>query len=138
MDSLYREEILEHFRNPLNFGKLKKFDSSSKQVNPFCGDEIEMFVKFEPLSAGVDAKTPQGCRISEVKFVGKGCAICMAGASMLTEYSKGKTKKVLTKFSEKDMLGMLNIEISQTRKKCALLGLGVLKDCLNPNLSEGK
>lgn len=118
-DDLYREEILEHYRNPLNFGKPKIFDISSKQTNPFCGDEIEVFIQFD------DDK------IHEVRFEGTGCAISIAAGSLLTEYVKGKTKKELTKFNEEDMLDLLDIGVSETRKKCALLALSVLKDCLS-------
>lgn len=118
MDSLYREEILEHYREPQNFGRLLLFDASSKQVNPFCGDEIGMFVRF---ANGV---------IGEIGFEGKGCAISMAAASMLTEYAKEKGKEQLTKFGEDDMLELLGVHVSETRKKCALLALYVLKDCL--------
>lgn len=123
LDNLYREEILEHYKNPLNFGKLKSFDVSSKLSNPFCGDEIEMFVKFDQKSLRVN-------RLKEISFIGKGCAICIASTSILTEYTKRKTKKELTKFMEKDMLNLLGIEVSEIRKKCVLLGLAVLKDCL--------
>lgn len=134
MDNLYREEILEHYKNPQNFGRPKNFDLSSKQTNPFCGDEIEFFLSIENsvggISAGINKNSPRGCRIKSVYFTGKGCAISMAGASMLTEYTKGKTKKELTKFGDSDMLDLLGIEVSETRKKCALLGLSVLKDCL--------
>lgn len=124
MDNLYREEILEHYKNPLNFRKLSKFSVSSKQLNPFCGDEVEIFLSFEVQPAGSKAK------VKNISFLGKGCAICIASSSILTEYAKGKTKKELTKLGEKDMLKMLNIQVSQTRKKCALLALFTLKDCL--------
>ncbi|MDP2649824.1 MAG: iron-sulfur cluster assembly scaffold protein [bacterium] len=130
MNSIYREEILEHYRDPQNFGKLKNFDISSKQLNPFCGDEIEIFIRFENKSWGVNNEPPQGCTISEVSFMGKGCAICIAACSILTEFVKGKTEKQLTKFSEKDMLDLLGIELSETRKKCGFLALCTLKDCL--------
>ena len=121
LDVLYREEILEHYKNPLNFGRLKSFDVFSKQLNPFCGDEIEIFLKFQQKSL----KTK-----FNISFVGNGCAICIAATSILTEYAKNKTIKELTKFSEKDMLKLLGVEVSETRKKCALLGFAVLKDCL--------
>lgn len=127
-DSLYREEILEHYREPMNFGKPEQFDTSSKQVNPFCGDEIEMFIKWE--SAGVNGRHPKGVIVSDVGFEGKGCAVSVAAASMLTEHAKGKDRKQLTKFLEQDMLKLLNIEVSETRKKCALLALYVFRDCL--------
>lgn len=132
-NNLYREEILEHYNSPQNFGKLKRFDITSKQTNPFCGDEIEMFIKFNtPDSAGVIGNHPKGViiEIEKVKFRGKGCAISMAAASMLTEHAKGKNKKELTKFSDSDMLDLLGVTVSQTRKKCAILALAVLKDCL--------
>ncbi len=136
MSNLYREEILEHYREPQNFGKLSFFDVSSKQLNPFCGDEVEIFIKFtmKRFYRRVLADTPRRCTVrctvGEIGFAGKGCAISIASASMLTEYAKGKPKNQLTKFSEEDMLLLLNIEVSETRKKCALLGWAVLKDCL--------
>lgn len=118
-DNLYKEEILEHYKNPLNFGRLKDFDTYSRQLNPFCGDEIEIFLKFARKNS-----------IRAIKFFGNGCAVCIAATSMLTEHAKNKTTTELTKFSEKDMLELLGIEVSETRKKCALLGLAVLRDCL--------
>lgn len=115
---LYKEEILEHYKNPSNFGKPGVFDVASKQVNPFCGDEIEMFVLF--------AKD----LVVDIGFIGAGCAISIASTSFLTEYTLGKSKKELTKFSESDMLALLGIEVSESRKKCVLLGYFVLRDCL--------
>ncbi len=117
-DLLYREEILEHYKDPQNFGTLKACDISSRQHNPFCGDDIEISVKYHTE------------KIAEISFTGKGCALAIAAASILTEYAKGKTKKELAVFSEDDMLRLLGIEVSETRKKCALLPLVVLKDCL--------
>ena len=131
INDLYREEILEHYQNPQNFGKINKFDVSSKQSNPFCGDEIEIFIKFGQKSLGVISVPPLRWKILEIGFVGKGCAICVASTSILTEFAKDKSKKQLTKLTEKDMLTLLGIEVSETRKKCVLLGLAVLKDCLN-------
>ena len=129
--NLYREEILDHYSLPHNFGSLKNFDAYARQTNPLCGDDISIWIKFgqDVKSAGVIGKHPKGV-IENIGFQGKGCAICMAGASMLTDYAKGKTKKELTKFSEDDMLSLLGIEVSETRKKCVLLSLAVLKDCL--------
>lgn len=117
-DNLYREEILEHYRNPLNFGKLTKFTISSRQTNPFCGDDISIYVQWDKGIMG------------GIGFEGRGCAISMAAASVLTEHAKEKNKKELTKFSDSDMLKLLGVEVSQTRKKCALLALAVLRDCL--------
>lgn len=128
--NIYREEILEYYRSPLNFGRLRKSDKSSRQLNPFCGDEVEIFLKFTSSSACVHTNPPQGCTVKDIRFLGKGCAISIASASILTEFAKGKTKDQLTKFSEEDMLGLLGIKVSETRKKCVLLALFVLKDCL--------
>lgn len=124
MNDLYREDILEHFRNPSNFGKIDRFDATARQLNPFCGDEIEVFLAFD------DNK------VKDISFQGKGCAISLAAMSLLTETVIGKTKKELTKFSEQDMLSLLKIEVSETRKKCAFLGLSVLKDCLYATKSK--
>ena len=118
-DTLYREEILEHFHSPQNFGKLPEYSNKSRQTNPFCGDDIEIFVKWHT------------DKLSEISFTGQGCAISIASASIMTDFAKGKTKKELTKFSEEDMLELLNVPVSETRKKCALLALATLKDCLS-------
>ncbi len=118
LDTIYKEEILEHYREPQNFGKLIAFSSTSKQLNPFCGDEIEIFIQFNKNI------------VENISFQGQGCAISIASASILTSFVKGKTKQSLTKFHEEDMLNLLRIEVSETRKKCALLAFCVLKDCL--------
>lgn len=120
---------MEHYQSPHNFGKMEGADGHSRQTNPLCGDDIEMFIKFSP-SASSGQKSLSGRVINDISFFGRGCAICMAGASMLTDYVLGKSREQLTKFSEKDMLKMLGIEVSETRKKCALLSLAVLKDCI--------
>lgn len=116
--NLYREEILENFRHPQNFGMLSDFDTRSKQFNPLCGDELEMFVKFD------------SDNVYDVRFVGKGCAISISSASILTEFVKDKKKKSITDFSDEEMIELLGVEISDARKKCALLSLYVLRDCL--------
>lgn len=116
--SLYKEEILEHYKNPSHFGKPEKYDTTSTQLNPFCGDEVSMFVTFVKDN------------VEEIRFTGKGCALSIAAASMLTEYAEGKSETAIKKFSEEDMVRLLGIEVSETRKKCALLALYTLKDCL--------
>lgn len=119
MHNLYKEDILEHYNSPQNFGKLQSYTHSSKQKNPLCGDEIEMYTFFKEEI------------LKDISFNGVGCAISIAAASLLTEFSKGKTQKLLTKFREKDMLNLLGIEVSESRKKCAFLPLSALKDCLH-------
>lgn len=116
--SLYTEELLDHFKNPQNFGIINNFTSRSKQVNPFCGDEIEVFV--------VVKKN----KINNISFNGVGCAISIASGSLLTEYVKNKPLPFVKKFKTKDMINLLDLEISETRKKCALLPWSVLQDCI--------
>ncbi len=116
---IYKEIILDYYRNPRNFGKMEKFDSSARDSNPLCGDEIEMQVKFE------------GSKISEVRFVGRGCAISQASASMLTELAKGKDVEWVKNLSKDDILKMLgNPDLGPSRIKCALLGMKVLKQAV--------
>jgi len=118
MEDLYRDFILDHYRNPRNAGTLESPDATFEDVNPLCGDKIRMDVK---LHDGV---------VSDVKFCGRGCAISQASASLLTEEIKGKTLNEINKMSKEDVLANLGITISAARLKCALLGLKVLKEAL--------
>ena len=114
---IYREMILDYYRNPRNFGKLEKYDISAHDTNPLCGDEIDMQIR-----VGTDSK------IEEIRFTGKGCAISQASASMLTELAKGKQLEWVKQLSKEDILKMLgNPELGPSRVKCALLGMKVLK-----------
>ncbi|CAN5156784.1 SUF system NifU family Fe-S cluster assembly protein [soil metagenome] len=116
--NLYREEILEHFKDPQNFSKIDNPTYTSKEVNPFCGDDIEIFIK------------ENNDKTTEVSFLGKGCAVSIAAASMLTEFAQGKTVKELKKINDSDMMDLLDIEVSESRKKCAFLALATLQDSL--------
>ncbi len=114
---IYREIILDYYRNPRNFGRLDKYDIDSHDVNPLCGDEIEM-----------QLKVGDGQKIEEIKFTGKGCAISQASASMLTELAKGKQLDWVKQVSKEDVFKMLgNPDLGPSRVKCALLGMKVLK-----------
>lgn len=114
---IYREIILDYYRNPRNFGKLEKYDISSHDTNPLCGDEVEMQVK-----------VGEGTKMDEVKFTGKGCAISLASASMLTELAKGKPLTWVKELSKEDIFKMLgDPDLGPSRVKCALLGMKVLK-----------
>jgi nitrogen fixation NifU-like protein len=114
---IYREIILDYYRNPRNFGKLEQFDIDSRDTNPLCGDEIEMQVK-----------VGDGQKIEQIKFTGKGCAISQASASMLTELAKGKQLGWVKDFSKEEVFKMLgNPDLGPSRVKCALLGMKVLK-----------
>lgn len=122
MDSLYRDEILEHYRHPHNFGTLEQPDVSYEGSNPLCGDRITLMLDLDP----------QGT-VSDVAFTGRGCAISQASASMLTDTLRGRTTEELRQLGKDDVLELLGIEISPARLKCALLSL----DTLQRALSEG-
>ena len=116
MDDFYKEYILDHYRNPRNFGHLDHPTAVAEDLNPLCGDKIQM-----ELQVGSDGK------IDDVRFSGKGCAISQASASMLTETLKGKTLEEVAHLSHDVVLENVGIGISPTRMKCAMLGLKVAK-----------
>jgi nitrogen fixation NifU-like protein len=116
MDQLYREQILEHYKRPQNFGRLDEFDLEFEDSNPFCGDEQHVWIKLD-----------DDGRVEEVSFEGKGCAISTAATSMLTDELEGKSCEELLRLPKDFVLDLLGIEISATRMKCALLGLKVVK-----------
>lgn len=118
MDELYRDFILDHYRNPRNAGALEQPDASFEDNNPLCGDKIRM-----------DLKIRDGV-VEDVKFKGRGCAISQASASLLTEEIKGKPIAAIDRIGKDDILASLGINISAARMKCALLGLKVLKQAL--------
>lgn len=116
MDELYRDQILEHYKRPHNFGRLDPYDLDYEDTNPFCGDEQHVFIKLD--DAG---------RVSEVSFEGQGCAISTAATSLLTDELAGKTREELLHLPKEYVLDLLGIEISATRMKCAMLGLKIVK-----------
>jgi nitrogen fixation protein NifU and related proteins len=114
-DQFYREFILDHYRNPRNFGRIEHADVTHEENNPLCGDVV-----------GMDFKLRDGV-IEDVKFHGRGCAISQASASLMTERLMGKTLDEAQTITRDDVLDELGIEISPARLKCALLSLKVLK-----------
>jgi len=115
-DDIYREIILDHYRNPRNKGKLPVADVSVHDSNPLCGDEIDMHLK-------IDSNTVQ-----DVKFEGRGCAISQASASMLTEMVMGKDLEFIKELKKEDILENIGLtNLGPARIKCALLSLKVLK-----------
>ena len=115
----YREHILEHYKNPRNWGHLPDPEITHDESNPLCGDRLHIELQFrEQDSQQV---------VDQVRFTGRGCAISQASASMLSETLEGKTREELATIHSEDVLDMLGIEISPARVKCALLGLKTLK-----------
>lgn len=118
MDDLYRDFILDHYRNPRNAGTMTNPDATFEDNNPLCGDKIRMDLRVED---GI---------VTDVKFAGRGCAISMASASLLTEQIKGKPLAEIAKIGKDEVLANVGINISAARLKCALLGIKVLKQAL--------
>jgi nitrogen fixation NifU-like protein len=116
MDDFYRENILDHYRNPRNKGRLDDPTHTHEEHNPLCGDVIH-----------IDLHVNDEDVIEEVRFEGEGCAISQASASMLTEMIQGKTLEEAKQVSKDDILEALGIDIGPVRLKCALLSLKVLK-----------
>lgn len=119
---LYREEILDHYRNPRNFGELGDASIVVREANASCGDLIELSVKL----VGEGRKRA----IGDIRFKGLGCALSIAAASMLTEKIKRKSVESIRNFNEEKMLGLLGSEMTSARKKCVFLGLRALERIL--------
>lgn len=116
MEDFYKEYILDHYRNPRNFGILEAPDATAEDLNPLCGDRIRF-----------DLQIDGDGRVSDVKFSGKGCAISQASASMLSESLKGEKLEDVARLSQDVVLENVGIGISPARMKCAMLGLKVVK-----------
>jgi nitrogen fixation NifU-like protein len=117
--------IIDYSRNPINYGKIEDHDVTFHDSNPLCGDSIDIDMKFD------DNK------VSDIKFHGKGCAICMACSSVLTEIVKGKEIDEVRNISKHDVLSELGLEhLQAVRIKCALLSLKVLKSALYSYLGK--
>ncbi len=120
-DQMYREVILDHYKNPRGHGALEHADAQAEGQNPLCGDEVSIYVAF-----GDDGET-----IEEVKFSGRGCAISQAATSMLTEMVKGRKASEVAVLPKEELLEEIGIPLSPVRLKCAILGLGTLKVALH-------
>src|SRR5262245_51139059 len=119
LDSLYREVILDHYKNPRGHGVIDGADAEAEGQNPLCGDEVSIAVAFE------------GDTIADVRFQGRGCAISQAATSMLMDMVKGRTAQEVASMSREELLDEVGIPLTPVRLKCALLGLGVLKLALH-------
>ena len=116
---IYHEMIVDYSRNPINYGEIENHDVTFHDSNPLCGDSID-----------IDMKIDEN-KVTDIKFHGKGCAICMACSSVLTEITKGKTLEEARAIEKHDVLSELGLEhLQAVRIKCALLSLKVLKSAL--------
>jgi nitrogen fixation NifU-like protein len=116
MDDLYRELIIDRYKNPHFRGTLEPHDITFEDDNPLCGDHIR-----------IDLRVNGDNRVSEVAFDGHGCAISQASADLLAESIVGKTLDEVKQINKQDILDLLGIELGPVRLKCALLSLKVLK-----------
>jgi nitrogen fixation NifU-like protein len=119
VDDLYRENILDHYKNPRRRGEIENADARGEGVNPLCGDEITITLAYD------------GDTISDVRFVGRGCAISQASTSMLMEQIVGKSAAAVAAMPKEELLDELGIPLGPVRLKCALLGLSTLKVALH-------
>ena len=120
-DQMYREVILDHYKNPRGHGVIEDADAQADGLNPLCGDEISIYVAF----------AEDGETIDDVKFSGRGCAISQAATSMLVDMAKGRSAHELAEMPKDELLEEIGIPLTPIRLKCALLGLGVLKVALH-------
>ncbi len=116
MDDLYREVIIERYKNPLYRGHLDPHNISFEDDNPLCGDHIR-----------IDLRTNAQNQVTEALFDGHGCAISQASADLLMEAVQGKSLDEVKAITKDDLLEMLGLELGPVRLKCALLSLKVLK-----------
>jgi len=121
VDDMYREVILDHYKNPRGHGVIEDADAQAEGLNPLCGDEVTIYVQVED-----DGET-----IDDVKFSGRGCAISQASTSMLMEMVKGRKADEIAALPKEELLEEIGIPLTPIRLKCALLGLGVLKVALH-------
>lgn len=119
-ENMYMENILDHYKHPHNAGRLEDASLRARELNPSCGDVIELFLSLDACD-----------RVRDVKFEGKGCAVSMASVSMLTDRIKGRPLAEVLAISERDILELLGIDVGPMRMKCATLSLRTLKSALN-------
>jgi len=122
---IYSDVLLDHFRNPRNYGSLPSPDAAYEEFNPLCGDRIRIELKISEN------------RIAAARFVGDGCAISIAAASLLTELVLGAEIDKCAVISDEELLSSLKSDIKPSRKKCALLPLEALRSCVKFYFQSG-
>jgi len=118
MDELYREYLLDHYKNPHNKGIIKNADIHQHDINISCGDKVEIYVKLDEKNHDI---------IKNVKFEGRGCVICMASTSILTDEIVGKKLSEIHKMDTDDLLKIIGLKLTPARIKCAMLPLVTIK-----------
>ena len=115
---IYAEKIILNYEHPHNKGVLKDADARFKEYNQVCGDEIEVYIKIN------------NKKIKDIKFIGRGCAISMASASMITDFIKGKSIKEIEQYNGDIIKNILGIDPGPVRMKCATLSLRAIKEAI--------
>ena len=118
-EQMYREVILDHYKNPHGHGVMENADAEAEGQNPLCGDEVAIQLVFD------------GDTIADVKFAGRGCAISQAATSMLTDMVQGRTATNVAALDKDELLAEIGIPLTPVRLKCAMLGLTTLKIALH-------
>ncbi|MCL4336614.1 MAG: SUF system NifU family Fe-S cluster assembly protein [Candidatus Thermoplasmatota archaeon] len=116
---LNSEILLDHYRNPHHHGQIENPSAKQLEYNPVCGDTIQITVRIE------------NDRITDIKFIGRGCSVSQGTASMLTDHVLGLSLEEVKKISQEDLLDMLGINLGPSREKCALLSLNTIKKCIS-------
>lgn len=117
-EEINTEILLDHYRNPHNYGQLDDASEKLIEFNPVCGDTVQLTVKIE------------NDVVSDIKFIGRGCSISQGSASMLTDKVKGMKVEEIKKINQGDILNMLGLSLGPSREKCALLSLNALHKCI--------
>lgn len=120
MEEIYQQFIIELYKNPRNFGRINDADLKAVVYNTTCGDQVELFIKIKE------------SRVEESKFIGRGCAVSQASASLFTGFLKGKKVEELEKITKDDVLKLIKIDLSKnpSRMKCALLVFDAFKKAI--------
>lgn len=118
-DELYKEHILHHYRNPRNKRVLVDADAKGMEVNALCGDDVTLYYKYDE----------QGV-VTDMTFMGNGCAISQAAVSLLTDFAVGHRICDIAAYTARDMEALLGIPVSVTRARCAMLAIEAIKNSI--------
>lgn len=124
-EDINTEILLDHYRNPHNYGQIEDASVKLIEYNPVCGDTVQISLKIEN---GV---------VADAKFIGRGCSVSQGTASMLTDRIKGKPVEEVKKINQEDVLNMLGLKLGPSREKCAILSLNTLQKCIRDYEEQG-